>query len=317
MDMSRYLGIARSLALYYGVPFRMRRMRGFYARLVPDGGLCFDVGAHVGSRLRCFRSLGARVVALEPQPDFARILRRLYGRDPGVTILEAAVGADPGESDLLLSVRTPTVTSLNPQWVSQVSGTTGFRHVDWARGPRVAVTTLDTLVREHGIPDFVKIDVEGMEPAVLAGLSRALPALSFEYLPAGRELAVACIDRLAGLGDYRYNWSVGETSRFGSPAWISPQAAREWLGRLKPDAGSGDLYARILAGKHESASEAERIRLRHAGYARRVERAHGARAVEPAILVELARQDGLEVVARHLGLRPIDHADRTLQPGLE
>ena len=71
MHISRYLGIARSLGLYYGVPFRMARMRELYSGLVPQGGLCFDVGAHVGSRLRCFRSMGARVVALEPQPDFA------------------------------------------------------------------------------------------------------------------------------------------------------------------------------------------------------------------------------------------------------
>ena len=83
MPIRRYLGIARSLGLYYGVPFRLAGMRRLYAGLVPEGGLCFDIGAHVGNRLRCFRSMGARVVALEPQPDFARILRLLYGRDRG------------------------------------------------------------------------------------------------------------------------------------------------------------------------------------------------------------------------------------------
>ena len=245
MLMSRYLGIARSLGLYYGVPFRMGRMRNLYAGLVPPGGLCFDVGAHVGNRLRCFRSMGARVVALEPQPDFARILRLLYGRDPGVAILEAAVGAESGVATLLSSVRTPTVTSLNPQWVAQVGNTLGFEHVDWTPGPRVQVVTLDSLVERHGLPDFVKIDVEGHEGAALAGLSRRLPALSFEYLPAARDLATACIDRLASLGDYRYNWSTGETSRFESPVWVEPQAARRWLATLAPEAGSGDLYARL------------------------------------------------------------------------
>jgi FkbM family methyltransferase len=244
MQISRALGIARSLALYYGVPFRARRMKILYTGLVPRDGLCFDIGAHVGSRLRCFRSMGARVVAMEPQPDFAWILRRLYGKDPGVTILEAAVGAEPGSATLLASVRTPTVTSLNPRWVEQIGSTTGFEHVDWSRGPEVPVTTLDALIEAHGTPDFVKIDVEGQESAVLAGCTRSLRALSFEYLPAARDLAVACIDRLGSLGDYRYNWSVGETSRFGSPDWITPQAARDYLAALPPDAGSGDLYAR-------------------------------------------------------------------------
>lgn len=246
MVMSRYLGIARSLGLYYGVPFRMSRMRALYRGLVPPGGLCFDIGSHVGNRLRCFRSLGARVVALEPQPDFARILRLLYGRDPEVTILEAAVGAEPGEATLLASIRTPTVTSLNPDWVAQVGHTLGFEHVAWAPGPSVQVVTLDSLTARHGRPDFVKIDVEGHEGAVLAGLSHGLPALSFEYLPAARDLAIACVDRLAMLGDYRYNWSPGETSRLESQDWVPPQVARQWLARLAPDAGSGDLYARLV-----------------------------------------------------------------------
>ena len=75
------------MALYYGVPFRARRMRRFYSRFVRAGDLCFDVGAHAGNRVRCFRQLGARVVAIEPQADFVRLLELLYGT--GARISEA------------------------------------------------------------------------------------------------------------------------------------------------------------------------------------------------------------------------------------
>ncbi|HVJ30290.1 MAG TPA: FkbM family methyltransferase, partial [Gammaproteobacteria bacterium] len=99
---ARSLGVARSLAMYYGVPFRARRMRNFYAPFVEPGDLCFDIGAHAGNRVRCWRRLGARVVAVEPQPDFVRILRWLYGRDAGVEIVPQAVGREAGSAELLL-----------------------------------------------------------------------------------------------------------------------------------------------------------------------------------------------------------------------
>ena len=114
---ARTFGIARSLAMYYGIPFRARRLRRFYAQFVQPGSLCFDVGAHAGNRVRCWRQLGARVIAIEPQADFVRLLHWLYGRDDKVEIVPLAVGAKPGYADLLVSERTPTVTTLSREWV--------------------------------------------------------------------------------------------------------------------------------------------------------------------------------------------------------
>ena len=79
--LGRAYGIARSMALYHGVPGRHRKMVRLYGAFLGPGDIGFDVGAHVGSRVRAWRALGARVVAVEPQPDFARILRLFFGRD--------------------------------------------------------------------------------------------------------------------------------------------------------------------------------------------------------------------------------------------
>ena len=102
---ARAFGVARSLAMYYGIPFRARRLRRFYSEFVHAGDLCFDVGAHVGNRVRCWRRLGARVVAIEPQADFVRVLRWLYGNDAQVEIVPLAVGRAAGSAELLVSER--------------------------------------------------------------------------------------------------------------------------------------------------------------------------------------------------------------------
>ena len=112
-NAARVLGIARSLFMYYGNPLSAGRLRRFYTPFVPSGSVCFDIGAHTGNRVRCWRSLGARVVAVEPQLDFVKVLRALYGRDAGVTIVSKAVGAKAGAATLYVSPRTPTVTTLS------------------------------------------------------------------------------------------------------------------------------------------------------------------------------------------------------------
>jgi len=130
------------------------------ARIAP-GDVCLDVGAHVGSRVRAWRALGARVIAVEPQPDFTRILRLFFGRDDGVTILPQALGARPGTARLGISTATPTVSSLSTDWIDTVATDRSFAKVRWDRSVEVPVTTLDALIATHGEPAFCKIDVEG------------------------------------------------------------------------------------------------------------------------------------------------------------
>ena len=248
----RSAGLVRSILMYYGVPWRNRALTGFYAQFVRPGDLCFDVGAHVGNRLRALSRLGARVVALEPQPQCMRLLRRWYGHQPDIELVEEAVGVTGGTLTLFVSERTPTVSTLSRDWIGAVGATPGFAGVRWDRGIPVRVTTLDELIARYGEPTFCKIDVEGAELDVLRGLSHPLKVLSFEYIPAAIDIALGCVGRLGELGRYEYNFSPGELPRLRASVWLSPAQITDVLRRMPMHERSGDVYARRLDHQHQA-----------------------------------------------------------------
>ncbi|MFB9235823.1 FkbM family methyltransferase [Plantactinospora siamensis] len=245
----RLRGLLRSLVIYHGQPAKHRRAARLYRQFLAPGELGFDVGAHVGGRVRTWRRIGARVVALEPQPDCLRVLRLLFGRDGAVTIVPAAAGERAGTASLALSTATPTVSSLSPDWIRSVSADRGFRRVRWDRRVEVPVTTLDRLIAEHGEPAFCKIDVEGFELDVLRGLTRPVRALSFEYLPPAHDAALAALRLVEKLGEpaggYVYNYSPVETMRFARDRWLDAAELVRLLDGIRPLGRSGDVYARL------------------------------------------------------------------------
>lgn len=236
-------GVARSLAIYYGRPWRHARMDAFYARLIRSGDLCFDLGAHVGNRIRSWRALGARVVAVEPQPALVRILRLLYGRDPEVSIVAAAIGDREGMMPLHLNLANPTISTSSETFLERARQAPSFRGQQWRERIIVPVTTIDALIRTYGIPRFIKIDIEGHEPEALRGLSQPVFALSIEFVPMARIIAQAALDRLMQLGDYAFNASYGDDMRLLHPTPLSAEDTRGWLRSLGDDGPAGDLYA--------------------------------------------------------------------------
>lgn len=236
--------LGRSFDVYYRDATRTARMDQLNAQFVSPGSLAFDIGAHIGDRTGSFLRQGARVVVVEPQPRVFRALRLLYGQNDDVALHAAAVGASTGTLDLFVNSNNPTISTASPELIAAAQNAAMWQGQVWDRRITVPVITLDALIKEHGTPDFVKIDVEGFEWDVLKGLTTSLPALSFEFTTIQRDVALRCMSRLAELGSYMFNLSLGEEHCLKYNDWIHAPTLRADLLALPDAANSGDIFAK-------------------------------------------------------------------------
>ncbi|MGH9543075.1 MAG: FkbM family methyltransferase [Terriglobales bacterium] len=170
-----------------------------------EGKVVYDIGAHSGAYTLFFaRRVGLRgqVVAFEPQPrNFRKLTRNLrLNRIRNARGVEMAVGRGPGRRSIFMLPCMTTTASLAEE------ADTPLR---WRVG-QAEVAALDALIGELRLPppQFVKIDVEGMEGEVIEGAAKTLdrwrPELLIEMHGLGRahrlSRAESMVRRLMALG---------------------------------------------------------------------------------------------------------------------
>ena len=84
---------------------------------------------------------------------------------------------------------------------------------------------------------------EGFEAQALAGLTRPVAALSFEFTIIQRAVAHAALDHCVALGYSGFDAALGESQTLVHGAWQPADAIRRWLDGLPDAANSGDIYA--------------------------------------------------------------------------
>jgi FkbM family methyltransferase len=235
---------ARFLADHVLYPARSRDRRkrqNFYRQLIAPGDLCFDVGANIGDYTETLVSLGARVVAVEPQPACIDELRARFAGNDRVTVVPAALGATEGAARLFLREWTG-LASLHPDWE-------GRGHLSSVQVP---ISTIDRLIATYGRPKYIKIDVEGYELPVISGLHSKIELISFEYhlrsaakgVP--HDEAIRIIAYIKQFGELQIA-ILGD----GAATWTIPWTKLDDLFKVFPDrmpstADMGDIFCKYI-----------------------------------------------------------------------
>jgi FkbM family methyltransferase len=231
------------LRLRFGKDTRTESQRKVYAQFIRPGDLVFDVGANVGQRSAIFRALGARVVAIEPNPECIQHLRSRFRFSRRIVIEPVALAAVEGHAVLHIG-ESHNLTTLSEHFLNKV-GPCRFPGTTWDTQLPVRTATLDQLISRHGLPHFLKIDVEGYELSVLNGLSLTPPMISLEFTPEIMDEAARCVERLAALSvSYRFNHCWGEELAFVLPDHVDATVfIRDVIPCMAKQSQFGDIYA--------------------------------------------------------------------------
>jgi FkbM family methyltransferase len=130
--------------------------------VIVPGDCVWDVGANVGLYTRRFLAAVAprgQVIAVEPSPGSASVLRALCTSNTHLRVEEVALSDEDGSAQFSVSAGETSVVN----------------HLSDTGELSVRMKRADALVRE-GLPepDVIKIDVEGFEGEVLAGMTEIL-----------------------------------------------------------------------------------------------------------------------------------------------
>lgn len=218
-----------------------RGMIAFYRQFFAEDDLVFDVGANRGEYSELFSHGGARVIAIEPNPGFRAqldILSKAYKITPEF----CAVGAEPGTA-MLNVCSVPGYSTLMPTDGEIFKTSPDYHGVAWTHQVSVPVHTLDELAARHGMPSYVKIDVEGFEEQVLAGMSFSPRNISFEFRYLNKEAAFRCLDTL-GARKYRFCPILDRHPVLKADQWLAASDAKAWLNK-PADVQYGDMFARL------------------------------------------------------------------------
>jgi FkbM family methyltransferase len=180
-----------SFSEYWSLQGVLPRQEGLYIKRCLEGrqgrAMAFDVGANIGAFTCFLAEMGARQVhAFEPIPEtFCRLKNnvKLNGLLDRAHLNCLAVGMEQGFVTFHIEESSPATNHMALPGRSSANSVTSSQ--------LVALVSLDGYCNEQGIQgiDFLKVDVEGMEPYVLQGArallrERRIAAILIEICPA-------------------------------------------------------------------------------------------------------------------------------------
>ena len=138
--------------------------------------LAFDIGSNVGDTIHYLLTRYDKIVGFEPNPSLAEHVSNVF-QNNNVKIVQKGLSSKKEIKPFYISDVKNVISTFSNDWITK----SRFTGNDWNTVINVESITLDDVIDLYGIPDFIKIDVEGYEYEVLKGLTKLLDNTLFGF----------------------------------------------------------------------------------------------------------------------------------------
>jgi FkbM family methyltransferase len=204
--------------------------------------MIFDIGANIGRWAQANRNSTDKIISVEASPSTYQQLLQNCGADPKIVCVNYAACDNSGQDITFYHCTSAnTISTLNKDWLA--SPISRFYNE-----PYTAITcktiTIDHLIQTYGIPDLIKVDVEGGEYECIKSLTQKVSLLCFEWASETNDVTFKTLDHLLSLGFTEFHLQYMDNYTFRPTTYTNCETVREQLRNTTPKNEWGMVWCR-------------------------------------------------------------------------
>jgi len=206
--------------------------------------LIFDIGANIGRYTETYAKNPANtVISVEASTTTYPILVSNVLKYTNVTPLHYAVSNTPDQSITFYECQSDVLSTLDLNWLISPESRFGGKQI--YREVIVPTIAIDALISRYGMPDILKVDVEGAEEYVLYSLTQKTPVVAFEWAAEWRDSLKRAIDHVVSLGYSKFHLQKEDKyDYFPSEFMLSSEECKAFLTNSTNKVDWGMIWAK-------------------------------------------------------------------------